>query len=171
MPILADSMSDSHTEVAATATDSDTSTLVTAPSLSGRVSRLRDQFGATDHVVAAAPPAAREELGESGGRPAGDLTVPDAVPDAGAPSLRDLGFELAGLIDDHAAPTVWLALDPLLADGDLATAFRFVHVLDGRLRTAGGRLVCTLAAERYTEETVLTLEPLFDRRVAATGAD
>lgn len=147
------------------------SVLVTAPTPADCVDEAATLLDPAERVVAAAPASDRRRLAGTQARAGeAELVVPDAVPATGAPPLRALGSELVPLLDERT-PTVWLAVDALLDDGDLATAFRFVHVLTGHLGTTGGRIVCTLATESRPAETAQTLAPLFDRRVVAAERD
>lgn len=99
--------------------------------------------------------------------PRGDVTVSYASPT----DLTGVGIRISERLAEwardasHGSSPFLLCFDSLtalLAYAELERAFRFVHVLTGRLRTAGARGHFHLDPAAHDDQTVATLAPLFD---------
>jgi len=125
------------------------------------VDRLRRQGIAADAIAAVdASPAGEVPDGIAGGAA---VDGPGALPQIGVAASDHLERL------DHRYERVIVLLDStsdLVGASSLPGAFRFLHVLTGRVRTADAVLVATLDSSEHDEETRRTLAELFDEVVA-----
>lgn len=89
----------------------------------------------------------------------------ESVSDAG--DLTGLGLAISNFLSDWAEKSkqtvvCFHSLTPLLQYADLQRVFRFLHVLTGRLESAGAVAHFHLDPHAYDEQTIGTLAPLFD---------
>lgn len=129
----------------------------------------------------AAPSAVRNRVGaRAGDHPAplavvsADESCEDAADDltrcvASSADLGGVGLACSELLRRFGGDAgVRVAVDSLsdLVDAtDANTAFRFLHVLTGRIAGADGLGVATLRIDRHDEQTCNTVAQLFDARV------
>lgn len=104
----------------------------------------------------------------------GEGTVDDptwAVKTVDNPSdLTGIGIELSELLsgmataasDDETVAVSFDSITSLLQYADLQRAFRFLHVVTGRIKTIDGVGYYTLDPEAHDKQTVATLKGLFD---------
>jgi hypothetical protein len=63
------------------------------------------------------------------------------------------------------------SISQLLMYVDTQTAFRFLHILTGRVGTANALSLCALDTETHDKQTVTTLTQLFDGKIETRRED
>jgi phosphotransferase system HPr-like phosphotransfer protein len=176
---------DDHPQVDAAQLQSGTSVLLSSADRETARDALHASLGAHDEdtavlvVSTADAQAAVDDLRERGVSPAalgvvdasGAHQRPAAVAEAaavdGPGALSSLGVEISDLLDrlDHRFEQVHVGFDSvsdLVAAGSTPAAFRFLHVLRGRIRASESVLVATIDRGAHEEEARRTIGELFD---------
>ncbi len=103
-----------------------------------------------------------------------DPVADDRVSYAASPvDMTTIGIELSSYLESFSRERGLVrnrvlvhSLSTLLMYAELQTVFRFVHVLTGRLQSAGALGLCAIDSTAHDDRTMNTLKQLFDGVVA-----
>ncbi|WP_331232523.1 RAD55 family ATPase [Natronorarus salvus] len=103
-----------------------------------------------------------------------DPVTDDRVSYAASPvDMTTIGVELSSYLESFSRErglrrnrVLVHSLSTLLMYAELGTVFRFVHVLTGRLQSAGALGLCVIDSTTHDDRTMNTLKQLFDGVVA-----
>ncbi len=103
-----------------------------------------------------------------------DPVADDRVSYAASPvDMTTIGIELSAFLESFSRErglgrnrVLFHSLSTLLMYAELGTVFRFVHVLTGRLQSAGALGLCVIDSTTHDDRTMNTLKQLFDGVIA-----
>lgn len=156
--------------------------LVEGPPLSGKGTFVREVLAGADDplLITTTRSATKQYPGvsfEAADWPVIDctpasITSPNVTNISSPGDLTGIGMATSEFIGESTEPIVALdSISSLLMYGDAAPVFRFLSVLTGHIRQAGGTAVYTVDDGSHPPEVLSTMKQLFDGTIELTADD